>query len=136
MKDTLAAGVTLKKTFTIDKHKTIDFMGEELRVYATPAMIWDIENTCRDLTLAHLDAGEDSVGARVETDHLGATLLGMSVEITATVTEVDGRRVSFDVEVHDPLEMVGRAKHIRFVVDVDRQKQRLEAKAAKAKQAQ
>lgn len=136
MKDTLAAGATLKKTFTIDKPKTIDFMGEELRVYATPAMIWDIENTCRDLTLAHLDTGEDSVGARVETDHLGATLLGMSVEITATVTEVDGRRVSFDVEVHDPLELVGRAKHIRFIVDVDRQKQRLEAKAAKVRQAQ
>ncbi|MDH3453157.1 MAG: thioesterase family protein [Gammaproteobacteria bacterium] len=133
MKDTLANGVTLKKRFEVDKQRTIDFMGEELRVYATPAMVWDIENTCRELTLAHLDEGEDSVGARIETDHLGATLLGMSVEITATVTEVDARRVSFEIEVHDPLELVGRARHIRFVIDKERQKQRLEAKAEKAR---
>ncbi|MDH3637670.1 MAG: LysR family transcriptional regulator [Gammaproteobacteria bacterium] len=136
MKDTLATGVTLKKRFEVDKPRTIDFMGEKLRVYATPAMIWDIEGTCRDLTLPHLDDGEDSVGARIEADHLGATLLGMSVEITATVTEVDGRRVSFDVVVHDALELVGRARHIRFVIDKDRQKQRLEAKAEKARAAE
>ena len=132
MKDTLSEGVTLKKSFEVDKARTIDFMGDALRVYATPAMVWDIENTCRDLMLAHLDDGEDSVGARIETDHLGATLLGMKVEVTATVTEVDGRRVSFAIEVHDPLELVGRARHVRFVIDKDRQKQRLEAKAEKA----
>ncbi len=132
MKDTLSEGVTLKKSFEVDKARTIDFMGDALRVYATPAMVWDIENTCRDLMLAHLDDGEDSVGARIETDHLGATLLGMKVEVTATVTDVDGRRVSFAIEVHDPLELVGRARHVRFVIDKDRQKQRLEAKAEKA----
>ncbi len=133
MKDTLTSGVTLTKSFTVDEPRTIDFMGEALRVYATPAMVWDIENTCRDLTLAHLDDGEDSVGARIETDHLGATLLGMTVDIKATVSEVDGRRVSFDIEVHDPMELVGRARHVRFVIDKDRQKQRLEAKAQKAR---
>ena len=136
MKDTLATGVTLKKRFDIDKPRTIDFMGDALRVYATPKMVWDIEHTCRDLTLPHLDDGEDSVGARVEVDHLGATLLGMSVDITATVTEVDGRRVTFEVEVHDSLELVGRARHIRFVIDKERQKQRLEAKAEKVAAAQ
>lgn len=133
MKNTLTDGVTLRRRFDVDKPRTIDFMGEALRVYATPAMIWDIENTCRELTLAHLDEGEDSVGARIETDHLGATLLGMSVEVTATVTGVDGRRVTFEVDVRDPLELVGRATHVRFVIDKARQKQRLEAKAAKAR---
>lgn len=133
MKDTLAKGVTLKQRFEVDKPRTIDFMGDALRVYATPAMVWDIEHTCRDLTLPHLDDGEDSVGARIETDHLGATLLGMAVEITAEVIEVDGRRVTFEIEVRDPLEVVGRARHVRFVIDKARQKQRLEAKADKAR---
>ena len=135
MKDTLTSGVTLSKRFDIDTGRTIDFLGDELRVYATPAMVWDIENTCRELTLAHLDPGEDSVGARIEADHLGATLLGMWVDVTATVAEVDGRRVTLDVEVHDAVEKVGQARHVRFIIDKDRQKKRLEAKAEKAKEA-
>ena len=46
------------------------------------------------------------------------------------VRDVEGRRVSFEVEVRDALEVVGRVKHTRFVVDLERQKERLEAKAA------
>ena len=49
---------------------------EELRVYATPEMVRDIEITCRELLLKHLDAGEDLVGTHVEVYHTGATPLG------------------------------------------------------------
>lgn len=131
----LTAGASTTRRFTIDKERTISFMGEELRVYATPSMVLDIERTCRDFLVQHIKDGEDSVGARVEIDHLGPTLLGMWVDVTAKVASVEGPRVIFDVEVKDALDVVGRAKHIRFVVDKARQKQRLEAKAAKAKAA-
>lgn len=131
----ITAGATTTRRFTIDKERTISFMGEELRVYATPSMVLDIERTCRDFLNEHQKEGEDSVGARVEIDHLGPTLLGMWVDVTAKVAAVEGPRVVFDVEVKDALDTVGRAKHIRFMVDKARQKQRLEAKAAKAKAA-
>ncbi len=134
MKSSLAAGVTTTARYEIDKPRTIDFMGEELRVYSTPSMVLDMEGTCRNMILEHLDEGEDTVGARIEADHLGATLLGMWVDVTATITEVDGRRVTMDVEVRDPLDQVGRGRHIRFVMDKSRQKERLEAKAAKFKE--
>ncbi len=135
MKDTLKQELKTTRRVTVDRDRTIDFMGEELRVYATPWMVRDIEETCRLLALEHLDDGEDSVGARVEVDHLGATLLGCWVDVSATVIEVDGRRVSFDVDVHDALDHVGKARHVRFVIDKDRQKQRLEAKAQKLREA-
>ena len=90
MKDTLAPGVAGTRRQTIDRERTIDFMGETLRVYSTPSMLRDIEHTCRDIALEHLDGGEDTVGVRVELDHLGATLLDSSVEITARVTGVEG----------------------------------------------
>ena len=45
----------------------------------------DIEVACRELLLAHLDAGEDSVGTRVELDHTGATLMGMKVELQIAI---------------------------------------------------
>ena len=133
MKPSLAAGVTIEKTYRVDAERTIGFMGDAARVYATPMMLRDIEMTCRELLLLHLDPGEDSVGTRVELDHLGPTLLGMSVTVRASVTEVKGRAVSFDVTVTDPVEKVGQCRHNRFVVDVKKTEERLKAKAAKAK---
>ena len=106
-------------------------MGEGLRVYATPFMVKDMENACRELLGEYLSEAENSVGARVEIDHLGPTLKGMWVEVKATVTGVEGRRVSFDAEIRDELDVVGKAKHVRFVVDLAKQRERLEAKAAK-----
>ncbi len=134
MKDTLTVGLTTTRRVDIEKDSTIAFMGEELRVYATPAMARDIEVTCRDLVFEHLDDGEDTVGARIEVDHLGASLLGSWVDITATFVDIDGRRVTLEAEVKDPLDVVGKARHVRFVIEMERQRKRLEAKAAKLKE--
>lgn len=131
MKDTLKAGLATTDTLIVDRERTIDFMGESARVYATPMLVRDIEIACRNLLLQHLDAGEDSVGTRVEIDHLGATLLGMKVWITVTLASVSGRAVVFEVEGRDAVEPIVRGKHHRFVVDVAKTGQRLAAKAAK-----
>lgn len=125
------AGIVRNRRIVVDLDRTVGFMGDALRVYATPAMMRDVEIACRDLLGEYLAPQENSVGVRVEIDHLGPTLNGMWVDITATVTRVEGRRVDFDVELRDGLEVVGRAKHRRFVVDVARQRERLEAKAAR-----
>lgn len=133
MKGSLVAGLATVRELTVDRERTIDFMGEAARVYATPMMVRDIELTCRELLLAHLDAGEDSVGTRVEIDHLAATLLGMKVRIEAKITDVKGRAVTFEVSAHDGIDAICRCKHGRFVVDLKKTEQRLAAKAQKAK---
>lgn len=115
----------------VDRDRTISFLGDELRVYATPSMTLDVEQTCRNLLLEYHDAGEDSVGARVEIDHLGPTLLGQTVTVTAKVTEVELPRVVFDVEINDELDKVGQARHIRFVIDKEKQGARLQKKKAR-----
>ena len=132
VKDSLKAGVTGSATVSIDRDRTIDFMGEKARVYATPMLVRDIEIACRDLLGRHLDAGEDSVGTRVELDHLAATLMGMTVELALTIVEVKGRAVSFEVSGRDDVEPICRCRHQRFVVDVATTEARLAAKAAKA----
>jgi fluoroacetyl-CoA thioesterase len=132
MKPTLAEGITATRTFVVDRDRTIDFMGENARVYATPMLVRDIEVACRELLLGHLDAGEDSVGTRVEVDHLAATLLGMPVTLVVTVKEVKGRAVALDIEGRDGVDTICRGRHNRFVVDVETTKARLAAKAAKA----
>jgi len=132
MKPTLAPGLTTTREFAVDRDRTIDFMGEEARVYATPMLVRDIEVTCRELLLAHLDPGEDSVGTRVEIDHLAATLLGMKVAITATLAELKGRAAVFDVSATDGLDTICRGRHARFIANVEQVKQRLLQKRAKA----
>jgi len=132
MKATLQAGVTTTRRFAIDRERTIDFMGESARVYATPMLVRDIEVTCRELLLQHLDAGEDSVGTRVEVDHLAATLMGQNADITVTIAEVKGRAVTFDVTASDGIDTICKGRHARFVIDVKATEQRLAVKRAKA----
>lgn len=132
MKSTLIAGVTKTVTIQVDRERTIDFMGEECRVYATPNLVRDIEMTCRELLLEHLDAGEDSVGARIELDHTAPTLLGMTVELTVTISSAEGRAIGFEISGKDSVDAICRGKHNRFVVDVAKTAERLKAKAAKA----
>jgi fluoroacetyl-CoA thioesterase len=131
MKPSLKPGVSMTRRIAIDLDRTISFMGEDARVYATPSMIMDIERTCRDLIMDHADTGEDSVGIEVSVKHLAATLPGMNVEIVVNVTSVEGRKVTFDVSAKDELDAVSSGTHSRFVVDVGKTVERLKAKAAK-----
>ena len=131
MKESLTAGVTATQKITIDRDRTIGFMGDEGRVYSTPSMVRDIEYTCHELLSEHLDDGENSVGTHVSVDHIGATVEGDQVEVSVTITAVEGRAVSFDATVKDSLEEVGRGVHNRFVVDVQKTYERLTEKRKK-----
>jgi len=132
MSESLTAGLTATRRVDIDRDRTISFMGDDCRVYSTPNLLQDIEVACRDLLLEHIEPGKDSVGTRVELDHVGATLIGMWVEISVTLTEVNGSAVSFDFTARDAVEVVARGKHNRFIVGIERTAQRLKAKLAKA----
>ena len=132
MSETLKAGLSATRHVDIDRDRTISFMGDDCRVYSTPRLLYDIEMACRDLLLEHIEAGKDSVGTRVELDHLGATLMGMWVDITVTLTEVTGGAVAFDFSARDAVEEVARGKHKRFIVGIEKTAQRLKAKRAKA----
>src|SRR5436190_19800309 len=104
MNPTLKPGLEFSKELLVDESRCIGFMGKENAVYATPRMVSDVEYTCRDFLLQHLDAGEDSVGMRVEIDHLAATPLGMKVTIQINVEQIDRRKVVFRFSVRDPIE--------------------------------
>jgi fluoroacetyl-CoA thioesterase len=131
MKPSLRPGISRTNRIVVGRERTIGFMGEEARTYATPSMILDIEHTCRELIIEHADAGEDSVGMEVAIRHLAPTLMGMTVEITVRVTSVDGRKVVFEAAVKDELENVGAGRHTRFVIEKAKTLDRVKAKAAR-----
>ena len=131
MKSTLETGATRTEHIIVDEPRTISFLGAELRIYSTPSMVKDVEYTCLRLIQEHLDEGSSSVGIHIMMDHLGATPLGQWVDVEVTVSEVEGRKVTMLASVRDAVEQVGRGEHIRFVIDVDRHRGRLEKKIAK-----
>lgn len=132
MKNTLTVGLSATRSIEIDTPRTIDFLGESLRVYATPELVRDFEIACRDFLLGHADPGEDSVGTGISVSHGGATLRGMKVDITVTVSKVEGRLVTFDLVARDAIEEISRGSHSRFVVEVEKLRGKVAAKAAKA----
>jgi fluoroacetyl-CoA thioesterase len=132
MKSSFKKDLSFSKSVLVDETRCIGFMGKEGAVYATPRMVSDIEYACRDMLLEHLDAGEDSVGTHVSIDHLAPTPMGLQVTIEVRVTEVDRRKITWEFSVRDPLEEVGRGRHVRFVVETAKTRERLAAKRAEA----
>jgi fluoroacetyl-CoA thioesterase len=131
MKPSLQPGLAATKTIEVDESRVINFMGEDCRVYATPRIISDVEYACRNFLLEHLDAGEDSVGTKVNWEHVGPALLGAKVTIAIKLVGLDGRRVTFEASVQDGADAVARGTHERFVVDVQKVRERLLKKKAR-----
>ena len=120
METGLDAGLTTTARIDVDEARTISFMGDEVRVYATPSLLYDIEMTCRDLILKYIDDGQDSVGTHIDLSHLAATPLGLSVDLTVVVESVNGRAVNFEFKGRDPVEKICLGTHSRFIVDVEK----------------
>lgn len=127
MKNELSTGATTRRDITVDRRRTVDFLGESLCIYATPELVRDVEETCLDFLLGHVEEGENSVGTAIALKHGGATLMGQPVRIDARVSAVDGRSVTFDFSVHEGDKEVASGTHSRFVVNVERLRAKVQA---------
>ena len=124
----LQPGVTATERIRVDEGRSVAFMGEAARVYSTPSMVSDVEYACLRLIQKHLDEEQSSVGMHVSVDHLAPTPIGCEVEVSVTVSAVDGRKVTLDARVRDAVEVVGTGVHVRYVIDMPRQVRRIEEK--------
>lgn len=88
-----------------------------LRVFATPAMIALIEETCWRSVAQQLEEGQGTVGTLLNVKHLAPTPLGMTVKCESELIEVDGRRIVFSVNVYDETGLVGSGTHERFIIN-------------------
>ena len=108
-------------------------LGEGNGVFGTPMLVQEIEKLCNAVVAEHLDEGEATVGTRVDIQHLAATPEGMWVDISARLTAVDRRALTFEVTASDALDEVARCTHGRFVVETAKVKERLAGKKEKAR---
>ncbi|MFV0466399.1 MAG: thioesterase family protein [Lachnospiraceae bacterium] len=100
----------------------------DLRVFATPAMIALIEEAAWKSVAEELEEGMATVGTQLTISHLSATPVGMKVTCRTTLTEIDGRKLVFEVSVSDETGEVGNGTHERFLVQADKFQSRADAK--------
>ena len=91
----------------------------DVEVLATPRLLaWLEAATCAAVRDA-LDADRTTVGTHVELDHGAPSPVGDTVAVTATLTAVAGRRLTFEVSARDEAtgRSLGSGVVIRAVVD-------------------
>ena len=81
-------------------------------------MIWQMEIACAELISQHVPDTQTSVGFHVDVKHVAPALPGAQLTTKVKVRSVDGRKITFAVEVRDGDRLVGTGKHRRAVVEV------------------
>jgi fluoroacetyl-CoA thioesterase len=117
----LVPGLKGTITRTVTDEMSADRLGNPgARVLATPILGLFFEHAATELLAQALGAGTKSLGVRLEVLHLAPTPVGMDVTVEATLEEVHGRRLRFELEARDSIESIGSGSHERVLVDWDR----------------
>jgi predicted thioesterase len=126
----LEAGLVGEVEVVVEPADTADALGNAgVHVLATPRLVALLELAAIRAVEVHLPPGAATVGTRIDVGHLAATPVGMRATIRATLREVEGRRLVFDIEGYDEAERIVEGTHERFQIDQARFLARIAQKA-------
>ncbi len=112
----LTVGISNEMAREVTKENTAAALGSGmLEVFATPAMIALMEETCMKSVQPHLEEGCGTVGTGLSVHHVSATPVGMHVRCVSKLVEVDGRKLVFDIQAFDDAGLIGQGMHERFI---------------------
>lgn len=97
-------------------------------VLSTPYVVWLMERAVTDAIRDHDNPDVVSLGIRVEFEHIAPTPEGHQVTARAVLAEIDGPRLTFNVEVHDEMELVARGKLWRYQQHVEKFRTKIKSK--------
>jgi predicted thioesterase len=120
MKD-IVVGLRGTAEIIVERQDLASFSGNlGAEVLSTPRIVQLMEHATWKALEGRLPEGRITVGTRIEVRHFAATPLGMRVRADATLREVDGRRLLFDVLASDEVEQISEGVNERFIVSIDR----------------
>ena len=136
MKESLQPGLESEFSFKVPDSKTVPALYPESsefqempEVFATGFMVGFLEWACIMALKPHLNwPQEQSVGTQIDVSHCAATPPGLTVTARVKLVEIDGRRLKFEVEAHDGIELIGSGTHERFVIDKEKFSEKVTAK--------
>lgn len=113
------------------QHTAMAFGSGGVKVFATPMMIGLMEKAALKAVDEHLGEGFATVGTIVHAKHLAATPVGMKVKAVAVLKNIEGKKLSFDIEAYDEREKIGEGTHERYIIELAKFLKRTEEKASK-----
>lgn len=117
----LTVGISNEITREVTNETTAAVLGSgTLEVYATPAMVALMEETCMKSVQGEMEEGCGTVGTGLTIHHVSATPVGMKVRCASKLVEVDGRKLVFDVQAFDEAGLIGQGTHERFIIENDK----------------
>ena len=93
---------------------------DHLRYSLLSAMIALIEKAACKALEGQLEDGQTTVGTKLDVAHVAATPVGMNVTAEAVLTEIDNRRLVFEVVARDEKDIIGKGIHERFIVNAEK----------------
>jgi len=140
MKDSLKPGIEYQLVYRVPESKTVPYLYPEAqefqvmpRVFATGFMVGLMEWACLLAILPHLDwPAEQSVGTHVNLSHSAATPPGLEVRAKVKLVQVEGRRLVFEIEANDGVDVICKGTHERFLINAAKFVERVKAKAQAA----
>ena len=131
--DAIQPGLKGQVRLVVAEEHTARHLGSgAVQVLATPQMVLLMERAGVAAVDPLLPPGYRTVGAHLDVRHLAPTPIGFEVEANAELIEVDGRRLTFRVWVHDGVETVGEGTHQRVIINVEKFSERVAQKVGKA----
>lgn len=92
-----------------------------LEVFGTPCMIALMEKASVNAVAPYLENDETTVGTQINVSHCKASAVGAVITARAELSEVQGRKLVFDVSaVDDKGDVIGEGRIERFVVFAER----------------
>jgi fluoroacetyl-CoA thioesterase len=114
----MRAGLSAIVTLEVAAADTaLAFGSGDVEVLATPRVVALCEQAAIAAVGGRLRETETTVGMRVQLDHLAPTSIGGTVVAEAVLDEIEGRRLTFTVRVHDSCSLVAAGRVTRVVVD-------------------
>lgn len=128
----LKVGLSASIETVVSSKSTAEELGSgNIDVFATPAMVSLMEKAALSAVSLHLPKGQTTVGTMVNIRHLAATPVGMKVRAVAELIGIEGKKLSFKVEAFDASEKIGEGYHERYIVDMERFREKVYAKKDK-----
>lgn len=125
----LKTGITREVKKVVTQADTAKALGSGLaQVLSTPMLAAWMENAALLAVQPVLEEGRSTVGTLLELKHLAASPVGMEVRVVATLTEIDRRCLTFEIEAFDKKEKVAEARHQRFIIDAQAFQAKADAK--------
>jgi fluoroacetyl-CoA thioesterase len=140
VKESLKPGIRYVHQMIVPLSKTVPALYPESdefllmpEVFATGFMVGFLEWACIKAINPYLDwPNEQTVGTHINVSHEAATPPGLEVTASVELIAIDGRKLVFNVEAHDGVDLISKGQHERFIINKMNFDAKVEAKKSKA----